>query len=228
MYNTCIMSYQEYHDSAYQVFSTGISDWVLKAGYQLKVPLPDRVGGHDDRRNATGGNQVGGGQKDSEHGINQGNQWTRYRDSVEKVWLSKHGVKFDESHVKSILSGKTNSNSDSDSESEDHHTPPNNTNHSQREDPIVSERNRQLKEAQKVAVKEVTRSDADQLIDLLHSSLHVSAFKSGSSTSQIHALVLKLAKQYNVKVDTTDHVKTLKNVAAKNHKLDETVKHIRF
>ncbi|MEM7439284.1 MAG: hypothetical protein AAF393_06770 [Pseudomonadota bacterium] len=79
MYSTL----RDYLAHAQAVFATKLSKPILVVGFELKVELPERLGGHDYSRNSSAsGGQQGGGKSADDHAINQGKEWLKYKKRV--------------------------------------------------------------------------------------------------------------------------------------------------
>lgn len=73
--------FDQYKQKALKIFGASIGFSDLYILYRKGAEL-SRVGGHDKLRNKSGGNQVGASKAADDHGINQGNQWTKFRDQM--------------------------------------------------------------------------------------------------------------------------------------------------
>ena len=209
-----MMSSSTYKSDASRVFSTGIADWVLDAGYALGIQLPPRVGGHDLQRNAPGGNQVGGGQGADSHGKGQASRWDDYKKKVEAAWKHKYGVNFDQSHVRNIL-GKGEQEKGEEEEETKHNSPK----VAQRENPVEVEKRKQKALAEKAAAekkeKEQMEEDIRRLCILIPGDLHWQSYIGGSTNSEMRHLVEKLGKQKNAGADLHHPVDAIHKVGSK-------------
>jgi len=74
-------NFDAYLQKANTIFGASTNRLALFIGFRKGVYL-SRVGGHDKDRNREGGTQDGAGKSADDHGINQGKQWIRYRNTV--------------------------------------------------------------------------------------------------------------------------------------------------